>query len=175
MNATTLMLLGVELAHLGGASSLSGVGSSLDVLEAGGWTLAPYEGPALQPTIGLARGPLRLSLAPGFRFHRAQVSAVDGRTGTAVATQWRIGARAWWGDTLFGGVDGAMSGGGVSLDGAAVAEGTPGVEFGPTMGVRRALVEGLDLVGRVRWTWRKLGDSTDHGLGAAVSLEWALG
>ncbi len=174
MTPTTLLILGLELTRFAANDdNADALGGSLDALQSGGWTLSPYEGPALQPMIAVRRGALELGLAPALASRSETASSADGREGTVRVVQYRVEGRVRYvHDPWFIGLDGAWSDGSATLDGDPLAQGTGVGQLGPTAGVRAPLAQHLDLSLRARWPVRLQAGVLSHGLGGALALEW---
>ena len=94
MNPTALALvLGLEFGPTGAFSDGSELSGSLDAIESGAWSLAPYPGPLLQPYVSRAFGRTRVGLAPAARWSQVSATAVDGREGTVKVLQWATEGR----------------------------------------------------------------------------------
>lgn len=171
---STVWLLGLELTRFApsdGANTV--VGGSLDVVEAGGFSLAPYAGPALQPYLGMRAGWFQVELAPGAAWRSDTLSGTGGREAQLQVFQWRTELRLrYTQDRWFTGVDAGMSGGRAHIEGTTVAEAAGTTSVGPTFGLRAPLAKTLDLSGRVRWLVAASPGSLQHGPGGAVALEW---
>lgn len=177
MDPVSLLLLGLELRRFAPADdAAASLGDSLEVIEAGGLSLSPYDGPAVQPVLGWRSRRLTLSLAPGLAGSRSTATSSDGREATVRTLLWRGEARAWVhaGPALFG-LDAGLSGGGARTGGASVATAPTQLELAPTGGVRAALAPTLDLVARARYPVRLAGDQLEHGLSGALLVEWHPG
>lgn len=173
MDVALLLLLGLEVDRFAGADdSADALTSSLEALEAGGWSLSPYQGPAIQPYVGLRGERWQVQLAPAIAMARADAASSDGRTERLRTTQAALELSAQWTpDLWFLGVDAGVSGGRARLDGATIAEGAPVIELGPTAGMRVPLHPNVDLVGRARWRVQASGGDLSQGLGGAVAIE----
>lgn len=174
MEPLSLFLLGLELRRFAPADdAAASLGDSLEVVEAGGLSLAPYEGPALQPVVGWRSGRVALSLAPGLAVHSSTAWAADGREARVQTVQWRTEARAWLlFDPALAGLDLGVSGGSATSGGATVAQAPLALEVAPTAGVRVDLHPSLDLVLRGRLPVRVADDALDVGLAGALGIEW---
>ncbi|NOY25527.1 MAG: hypothetical protein GXP62_06605 [Oligoflexia bacterium] len=174
MDPVSLLVLGLELQRFPASdSSAASLGDSLEVIEAGGLSLAPYQGPALQPVIGWRSRKLMLSLAPGLAGGSSVATSSDGRQARVSTLQWREQARAWYlaGPVVLG-LDVAVSGGSATTGGTTVATAPLGLELGPTAGVRVPLGHQLELAGRARWPVWLAGDQLSQGLSGALMLSW---
>jgi len=181
MGPSLLIVLALELTRIGGTDGVATLGSDLEAVEAGGFVLPPYQGPALQPVFSARFGRLELGLAPAGRWHQITATSPDGREAQVRVGQWRLGGRALWSHQLadgwsswFVGVEGAGSGGGARVADLVVAEGSGVIEVGPTLGLRTSLSDKVDLAGRLRWPVSLSQTGTSHGPGGAVAIEWRL-
>lgn len=177
MSPLALWLLGLELTRFAPADDpADALAASLSAVEAGGWSLAPYAGPALQPLLGVQRGRLSLALAPGLALSGADALGADGRTARLRTWQGRLGLEPHlhFGHGLAG-LDLAVAGGGASLDGEPLASAPLTVELAPTAGVRAALSPSLTLDLRARWRVSWGAGALEQGLGGALSLIWRPG
>lgn len=174
MDPVSLLILGLELRRFAPADdAAASLGDSLEVIEAGGLSLSPYDGPALQPVVGWRSRRLTLALAPGLAGSGSVASSADGREERVRVLQWRGEARAWVhaGPALFG-LDGGLSGGSATAAGETVATAPLAVELGPTAGIRAPVGAHFDLVARARWPVRLAEGDVAHGLSGAFLLEW---
>lgn len=174
MASAPIWLFGLELTRFApaddGADALAG---SLTAIEAGGWTLSPYEGPALQPLVGLGLGRWELALAPAAALRRERAETADGREATLRSAALRLGLRLQAGlGPLALGLEGAVSDAWATLDGEAVAGADTRVELGPSLGVRAPLSERWTLGARARWPVAVTGTDITQDLSGALSLEW---
>jgi len=181
MTASLLVVLALELTRIGGTDGTATLGSALEAVEAGGFVLPPYRGPALQPVFSARYGRLELGLAPAGRWHKVMATSADGREALVRIGQWRIGGRALWSGRLesersewFVGVEGAGSDGGARVADLVVAEGAGLIEIGPTLGLRTTLTDKIAVAGRLRWPVSLSESGTSHGPGGAVAVEWSL-
>jgi hypothetical protein len=177
MNPTVLALvLGLEFGPSGTNPESTDLSASLDAIESGGWSLAPYTGPVLKPYVVRSFGRLRLGLAPAVRWSQQTATALDGREGTVKTLQWAAEGRVWWQPSLergwMLGVDGGHSDGSATLEGEEVAAGTPRTHLHPSVGHIGALSEHWSLVGRALWVVSWTGESMNHGPGGALAVEW---
>jgi hypothetical protein len=174
MLPASILFLGLELTRFASSDgAVGGLAGSLDAIQSGGWALSPYEGPAIQPYLGWRKNAIEAGLAPAMTWARQDASSADGRTGALQVLQWRLEGRLRYSSSpWFVGVDGGYSDGSARLDGQAVADGTPALDVGPTVGVREALSPHVDVVLRVRWPLRFVDDSVSHGPGGGFALEW---
>lgn len=172
--ALTHWLVGIELFRFAPADDpADALASSLSAIEAGGWSLSPYTGPALQPYAGLRLGHFTAILAPAAAFRREAATTASGREGTVRTAQARLGLRVQGeiGPAIFG-VEGAGSGGRATLDGEELATGTTTLELGPTVGFLAPLGEHLLVGARARWLVVGSEGALSQGLSGALSLEW---
>lgn len=169
------LLLGLELCRLS-SDQADALGTSLSAIEAGGWALSVYEGPALQPLVGLGLGPVELALAPALVTRREVATSSDGREGTLRVLQGRVGVRALFaqGPARLG-LDAAWSSGRATLDGDPVASGTPALELGPTLGLNLPVAAAWSLTTRARYPFLLREGSFSGGVDGAVSLDWRPG
>lgn len=177
MDPASFILVGLELRRFAPADdAAAALGENLDVIEAGGLSLDPYQGPALQPVLGWRNQRVALSLAPGLAVHAAQAQSADGREARVVTVQWRAEARGWLlaGPGL-GGLDLAVSGGSARTGGATVAQAPLQVQLAPTGGVHLELLPALDLQLRARLPVSLSQGQLDLGVGGAVGLTWQGG
>ena len=174
MDPVSLFVLGLELTRFPGADdSAASLGDSLEVIEAGGLSLAPYRGPALQPVFGWRSRHVELTLAPGLAGRAQDASSSDGRTVRVHTLEYRGEVRGWgrFGPALAG-LDVGVSGGRGTAGGKTVATAPVQLELAPTGGVHTALGDHLDLSLRARWPIRISQGALEQGLSGAVSLEW---
>ena len=169
-----LMLFGLELSHLPSGEGADSLGSSLSVIESGGWALSSYEGPTLQPMISLKAAHLDLSLLPGLAWSHNQATSADGRSADVNVLQARVGGLAL---VALGpwraGLEGAWSGGRATLEGEAVASAPNTWTLGPTAGFDVSFSQRWHLGLRARAPISlSEGDLSGH-LGGAVCLRWA--
>lgn len=168
------LLLGLQLTRFApsddAADALSG---SLTALESGAYALSPYEGPALQPLVGLSLGAFDLALAPAAATRREQATTAGGRADTVRVLQLRVGAQALY---RFGpgraGLEVAWSDGTATLGGEKVASSTSTLELTPTLGVAAPLSEVWELGIRARWPVTIEGPELAQSLGGALTLTW---
>lgn len=174
MDPSTLLYFGLELHRLqGGETGAAGLGDSLELIEAGGLSLAPFDGPALQPVLGLRRGHLDLSLAPGLAGSVSRARSSDGREAAVSALGWKLQARAaWTGGPALAGLDLGVSGAQAWSQGSTAAEAPLQVELAPAFGLRAPLGEHLELTPRARVPIRLAGSDLEFGLGGALLLAW---
>ena len=171
------LLLGLQLTRFApsddAADALAG---SLTAIEAGGYALSPYEGPALEPLIGLSLPHLDLALAPAAALRREQATAADGRDDTVAVVQVRVGALALY---RFGpgraGLEAGWSDGTARLGGEAIASSTSQIELIPTLGIAAPLTEAFELGLRARWTVIVAGPEISQSLGGALTVTWRGG
>ena len=167
-------LLGLELTRFAPADDTAdALAASLSAIEAGGFSLSPYDGPALQPYAGLAYGALALELAPGAAFHSATATSADGREAAVRTAAARVALRARYSlGAARVGVDAAWASSRATADADLVAAGPTSWELGPTAGLAAPITARLDVIGRVRWpvVWSE--GALDHGLSGALALEW---
>jgi hypothetical protein len=173
MDAALLLLLGLEVDRFAGQDDAAdALTASLEALESGGWSLSPYQGPAIQPYLGLRGARWQAQLAPAVAFREGQAESVDGRSQSVRTVQAALEASAQWTPGLgFAGLDLGVSGGRARLDGQTIATGAPTLRLGPTAGLRVALHDHVDLVGRARYLVEVGGDGVAHGLGGALAVE----
>ena len=95
MIGTALLTFALELGT-GSGGAVGQWNTSLEAVEAGGWTLSPYRGPLLQPVFGLRMEHVELAVAPALSMGRQDLVGADGRSLTVGWTQWRVEARAAW-------------------------------------------------------------------------------
>ncbi len=174
MDPVSLFIAGLELQRFAPADdAAASLGDSLEVVEAGGLSLAPYQGPALQPFVGWRSRHLSLTLAPGLAAHANTATSADGRQARVTTLQWRAEGRAWFlGGPFLAGLDLGVSGGSGHSGGAKVAEAPLALSVGPTAGVQVGLGDAFDLSLRARYPVQVAADSLDHGLSGAVALQW---
>ncbi|RME23074.1 MAG: hypothetical protein D6798_14300 [Deltaproteobacteria bacterium] len=174
MDPVSLLVMGVELQRFAPADDpAASLGDSLEIIEAGGLSLAPYDGPALQPVVGWRSRHLSLTLAPGLAAHAGTATSADGREARVTTVQWRAEGRAWWlAGPLLAGLDVGLSGGGGRSGGVQVAEAPLAVSVAPTAGVLVGLGDAFDLSLRARYPVRFVDTAVDHGLSGAVALMW---
>lgn len=171
------LLLGLQLTRFApsddAADALAG---SLTAIEAGGYTLSPYQGPALQPLVGLSLPRLELALEPAVALRREQATAADGREDAVRVLAVRVGAMAL---ACFGpgraGLELAWADGVATLGGATIASSTSQLEVTPTLGVAAPLTERLELGLRARWPVTVQGPELSQSLGGALTLIWRGG
>lgn len=169
-----LWLVGLELTRFSPADDpADALASSLSAVEAGGWTLSPYTGPAIQPELGFKLGHVAAILSPAAAFRRETAETASGREGTVRTVQARAELRVQGelGPALFG-VEGGWSGGRATLDGADLAAGNTSLELGATAGFLVPLGEHLVVSGRARWLFVGSDGALSSGLSGAVGLEW---
>ena len=169
-----LWLVGLELTRFAPADDpADALASSLSAVEAGGWTLSPYTGPALQPYAGFKLGHVAAILAPAAAFRRETAVTPSGRDGTVRTMQARADLRVQveLGPALLG-VEGGWSGGKATLDGDTLAVGDTSIEVGPTAGVLVPLTGHLVLGARARWLLVGSDGELTDGLSGALALEW---
>ncbi len=174
MASPPLWLFALELSRFAPADDTAdALSGSLSAIEAGGWELSPYEGPALQPEIGLGLGRVDLWLMPAASFRREQATSEDGREATLRASALRLGARA---DLHLGvlrlGLLAAASGARATLDGELVARADTALELAPSLGVFAPLSASWTLGARASWPLVLAGADLTHGLSGALALEW---
>jgi len=119
----SLFVLGLELRRFPATDdAAASLGDSLEVIEGGGLSLAPYQGPALQPLVGWRSRHVELTLAPALAGQGHDATSSDGRSQRVRTLQWRAEGRAWgrFGPALAG-LDLGVSGGSASTGGATVA------------------------------------------------------
>lgn len=172
--ASPLWLFGLELTRFAPADDAAdALASSLTAIEAGGWTLSPYAGPALQPYAGLVLGRLELALAPSAAFRRERASTAEGREAMLRTAAVRVGARAAWraGPAQVG-LEFALSDGLATLDREPLVQGDTTLAIGPTLGFVAPLSDAWHLSARARWPVTVTGQDLSHGLTGALGLEW---
>lgn len=168
------LLLGLQLTRFApsddAADALSG---SLTALESGGYALSTYEGPALQPLLGLHLGRLDLAIEPAIATRREQATTAEGRADTVRVLQLRVGAQGLY---RFGpgrgGLELAWSDGKATLGGEQVASSTSAMEVAPLLGVAVPVAQGLELGLYGRWPVRIQGPEISQSLSGALSLTW---
>ena len=173
MDVALLLLLGLEVDRFAGDDdSADALTSSLEALESGGWSLSPYQGPAIQPYVGLRGARWQVQLAPALALRSGDAESSAGRGEPVRTTQGALELSGQWTPNLwFLGLDAGISGGVARLNGATIAQGAPTIELGPTAGMRVPLHDHLDLVGRARWRVLVSGGDLSQGLGGALALE----
>jgi hypothetical protein len=173
MDVALLLLLGFEVDRFAGEDdSADALTSSLEALEGGGWSLSPYQGPAIQPYVGLRGDRWQVQLAAGIATHHADASSSDGRTERLRTTQGALELSAQLTPGLWlVGLDAGVSGGRARLDGSTIATGAPFIGVGPTVGMRVPVHPNVDLVGRARWQVQASDGDLSSGLGGALAVE----
>ena len=171
-----MFLLGLEVDRFpsvdDGADSL---GSSLEVVEAGGHSLGEYDGPAFQPMLAARRGALGLAVLPAMVGRIETLESMDGRVATLYVRQWRLETRVQYGRRVFGELDLVGAGGGATLSGVSVADGAGYFGFGPAVGLRAPLSpSGLWLTGRLAYGWRLRDGLQTDALTGSVAVEWGF-
>lgn len=176
MASPPLWLFGLELTRFAPADDAAdALAGSLTAIEAGGWTLSPYEGPAIQPYAGLDLGNFELLLAPSAAFRRERAEAEEGREAMLRTAAFRVGARASWAPGPFRlGMEIALSDGLATLDREPLINGDTTLELGPTLGFVAPLSESWYLGARARWPFELTGQDITQGLTGAVALEWRV-
>ncbi|MDP6932844.1 MAG: hypothetical protein QGG40_07995 [Myxococcota bacterium] len=175
----TGLWLGLELTRFAVTDDVAdSVASSLDVIQAGAWTLSAYQGPALQPYLGGRLGSWELGVAPALAWRTEVATSEDNRSDRVRTLQGRLQARAWWSPEVSGeaswlvGLETAGSHGTAWLDGETLANGTLLWEVAPTAGARGALGKHVFLLGRARLPLQVTDGSVSTHLGGALSVEW---
>lgn len=167
-------LAGLEVTRFAPADDQAdALSASLSTVEAGGWTLSPYEGPALQPYLGFSRGPWRLDLAPALAFRQATATSAEGREAAVRTLEARAQLRAGhtWGPLELD-LEAAWSGGRATVDGTEVGTSGSLWTVGPALGLGGDLGEHLRLVGRARLPVGLSADGFSVATGGSVALEW---
>ena len=175
MNPSLHFILGMEVLRFAPSdSSASALESSLNVLQAGVAELPVYQGPAIQPYVGLRGGNLRFALAPAVSIRSSEVASVDRRSESLRVVQWRVDGRLWWqSESWLAGADLGYAAGHAKLGSEEIAEALGQWNLAPTFGWSHSLESGLSLIGRARWPVRWSPDGVEHGLGGAIAVEFS--